>query len=418
MSVFNFIAHFLKENGYDETLKTLEKEHGSQISTDLPHDEALTDIITDRMKYLTTQPSSDSQHDSWLDKDLAQIKASQFKEWSAPYPSKFEELATLNDLVISSDVFRTNDKAYFIGGTSGKSLVVLDLETGKTVLDIQDVIGKVVIRRIVVSSQYVLLCGMNGKVYVGSFSDGMDSFDLVFEEQIHARLITDVKVVLWNNEDHLVTMGWDFLVKVWKITSMGLEQLGEPYKLANQGTCFDACVYREILYVTVGKNEITLMDVLRMDGSQQLQLDCRIALNDAEFSASGFTPMCIRILNQGGYPLVAVGTSHEPFMRVVIVTLKDVGSEVADIKRNQIIANINTMSPQDKYSQANIEWRYDGSGLWIMGEDGTIRGLDILKQSVALELKEHEGRIKSSTTFEDVIVTCGTDKLILKWIHE
>lgn len=418
MSVFNFIAHFLKENGYEETLKTFEKEHGSQISTDLPHDEALTDIITDRMKYLTTQSSPDSQQDNWLDKDLAQIKASQFKEWSVPYPKKLEQLASLNELIISTDFFNSNGKAYLIGGTSGKSLVVFDLETGKKVVEIKDVIGKVVIRRIVVSSQYVLLCGMNGKVYVGSFSNEMDSFDILFEEQIHARLITDVSVVLWKNEDHLVTMGWDFLVKVWKITSYGLQQLGEPYKLASQGTCFDVCTYNDVLYVAVGKNEITLMDVLRMDGSYQLCLDCRIALNDAEFSASGFTPMCIKILNQEGIPLVAVGTSHEPYMRVVIVTLKDVGSDAADIKRNQIIANINTMSPQDKYSQANIAWRYDGSGLWIMGEDGCIRGLDISKQTVAVELKEHEGRIKSSTTFEDVIVTCGTDKQILKWSHE
>jgi len=418
MSVYNFIAHFLKENGYDETLRTFEKEHGSQISTDLPHDEALTDIITDRMKYLSTQSQPDARQDYWLQEDLVKIKEAQFKEWSAPYPKKNRRLGLLDDLVVSSDVFKSNDTAYVVCGTSGKALVVFDLQTGTIVLEIKDVIGKVVIRRIVVSSQYVLLCGMNGKVYVGSFSDDMKSFDLLFEEQIHSRLITDVRVVLWNNHDHLVSMGWDFLVKVWKIKSDSLQQVGKPFKLANQGTCLDACNYNDVLYVTVGKNEITLMDVLRMDETHELQLDCRIALNDAEFSASGFTPMCVRIFNQGGIPLVAVGTSHEPYMRVVIVSLKDVGSEHADIKRSQIIANLNTMSPQDKYSQANIAWRFDGSGLWIMGEDGIIRGLDISKQCVALELKEHDGRIKTSTVFEDIVITCGTDKQILKWIHE
>lgn len=418
MSVYSFIAHFLEENGYNETLKSFEKEYGRPISTELPHDEALTDIISDRMKYLSTKEEPASLHDQWLDQKLAEIKARQFKNWSAPYPSKCEELASVKGLIIDSAVFKLNNVPYLVCGTSEKSLVVLNYETGEETLVLKNVIGKVVIRRIVVSSNRVLLCGMDGKVYVGSFSSDIKNFQIVAEHQIHARLVTDVKVIMWRGSDHLVTMGWDFLVKVFRITEDGLVQLGEPVKLANQGTCLDACVHDSKLFITVGKSEITLMDVLRMDESEQLVVDCRIALNDAEFSASGFTPMCIRILTQEqGVPLVAVATSHEPFMRIVLVSLKDVNSDVADIKRNQIIANINTMSPQDKYSHARIFWRYDGSGLWIIGEDGKTRGLDLVNDTIVVELEEHDGRIKSSFVYEDTVVTCGTDRRILKWVR-
>lgn len=419
MSVHSFIAHYLKENGYPETLKSFEKEHGSAISTELPHDEALTDIITDRMKYLTTKEVPASLHDHWLDKELAQIKSSQFKEWSAPYPQSFKELPGLKDLVIDAAIFHFEDTPYLICGTSGKSLVVFDLVTRKQVIELKEVIGKVVIRRIVVSSNRVLLCGMNGKVYVGKFSNDMSNFEIVREEQIHTRLVTDVKVIKWQGAEYLVSMGWDFLVKVFRISEDNLTQLGEPFKLANQGTCLDAGVYKEKLYILVGKSEITLMDVLCLNSSNQLELDCRIALNDAEFSASGFTPMSIktRFGSENDVPLVAVGTSHEPFMRVVIVSLKDVGGGDSDIKRSQIIANINTMSPQDKYSQASIFWRFDGSGLWILGEDGTIRGLDLSLEQVALELKQHDGRIKSCAIYKDSLVSCGTDRRILEWTY-
>lgn len=414
MSVHSFIAHFLKENGYPETLKSFEKEHGSPISTELPHEEPLTEIITDRMKFLTTKPEPE-RHDQWLDKELLDIKQSQFKAWSAPYPEKSEKLASLTELVVDAAVLDYSGRLYLLGGTSGRNLVVFDLSTGEKVLECLDVIGKVVIRRIVVTQQNVLLCGMNGKVYFGKFNSITD-FTVVSEFQIHSRLITDVKVVQWRDSQYLVSMGWDFLVKVFKITPDGLVEQGEPYKLTNQGTCLDACVYNDSIYIAVGKSEITLMEVVRFDSSG-LRLDCRIALNDAEFSASGFTPMCIRIFLDGPVPLVAVGTSHEPYMRVVLVTLKDVGGETPEIKRNQIIANINTMSPQDKYSQASIAWRYDGSGLWVMGEDGTVRGLDLCKEKIVVELLEHDGRIKSSVVYKDTVITCGTDRRILKWVY-
>lgn len=417
MSVHSFIAHFLKENGFTETLRTFEEEYGKPISTTLPHEEDLADIITDRMKYLSTQEAPLFLHEHLLSADLKAIKDAEIKEWSAPYPQKGTELARIDDLVVSSIVFKSDGKRYVLAGTSGMSLVVVDLDTGAEKLVIKSVIGKVVIRKIVVTAEYVLLCGMNGKVYMGEFTENMLKFTMVAEEQIHARLVTDVKVVKWNGKDYLVSMGWDLLVKVHEIVSTGLVPVGEPYKLGNQGCCMDACVYKDKLIILAGKNEITLLDVISMDKELQLKLEFKIALNDAEFSASGFTPRCIRILtSENGIPLVAVGTSHEPYMRLIVVTLKELNAESPEsIKRNQIITNINTLSPQDKYSQAHIEWRYDGSGVWIMGEDGVVRGLDISKEEVILLLSEHDGRIKTASVADDVIITCGTDRRVIRW---
>lgn len=413
MSAHSFIAHYLKENGYTETLKAFEAEYGKPIPVELPLDENLVDIISDRLKYLSTEDKLQSLFDHFADPELSGIKKEHIASWSAPYPQKFAEIASIDELVIDSAVFAHEGKKYVLLATTAKNLVVVDIETGSKVTEIKDIIGKVVVRKVATASQYVLLCGMNGKVTMGTFGANME-FSVVAEHQIHARLVTDIRAVEYQGTFYLVSLGWDFLVKLFKVTSSGLEPVGEPYKLANQGTCFDVCVYKDRLVVLVGKNEITLMDVLSSDGATGLGLDFRIALNDAEFSASGFTPMCVKIF-PGDIPLVAVGTSHQPFMRVVLVTLKEFGTGADGVKRNQILANVNTMSPQDNFSQAVLEWRYDGSGLWIVGDDGIIRGYDLSKERVIVSLEGHDGRIKAISVDRDTLLTCGTDRRVLLW---
>lgn len=417
MSVHSFVAHFLKENGYHETLKSFENEHGTQIVTELPSDESLTDIITDRLKYLTTEPLTDNSVDLLLNKDLREVKKNQIKDWSTPYPKISNEIAKISDLVIDSAVMTIGDKEFVLMSTSSKALVVVDLETGSEKLRVPNAIGGVVIRKIVITADFVVLCGMQGKAYLCQFSEDALELKIIAEEQIHARLIVEVRCIRWNNRDFLVSLGWDFFVKVFQIDETGIHPYGEPFKLVNQGSCMDACVFNNTLVILIGKSEITLLDVIRIDEHQQLVLDCRIALNDAEFSASGFSPMCVRIFSDGeGVPLVAVGTSHEPFMRAIIVSLNEVGkAQDGVIRRNQIIANVNTMCPQDKYSQAVLDWRTDGTGLWVLGDDGFVRGVDLSSGKIAVELSGHDGRIKSLAVCTSTLVTGGTDRKILQW---
>lgn len=416
MSVHGFIAHFLKENGYHETLKMFENEHGKQITTELPSDESLADIITDRLKYLTTKPLTVSSADLLLSEKLQNLRNTQIKDWSTPYPKASRQIANCTDLVIDSAQMKMGDKHYILMSTSSKALVVADLETGSVVLRVSNAIGGVVIRKIVVSTNAVVLCGMQGKAYLCRFSRDMLELKIMAEEQIHARLIVEVRCVRWNNRDYLVSLGWDFLVKVFQIGEAGFRPYGDPYKLANQGSCMDACVFHDAIVILVGKSEITLLDVIRVDGDQKMALDCRIALNDAEFSASGFSPMCVRVFSDGhGVPLVAVGTSHEPFMRAIVVSLSEVGKKDGAIHRAQIIANVNTMCPQDKYSQAVLDWRTDGTGLWVLGDDGIVRGVDLSAGKVAVELSGHDGRIKSLSVGSLFLVTGGTDRKVLQW---
>lgn len=417
MSVHQFVADFLKKEGYSETLKTFEKEYGKPISTELPHNESLQDIIADRVKYLSIEKDTSSPYEISLDDDLKKIKELQFKEWSAPYPRISQEFPEINELVVACDIMNNGGERLAILATAKMALIVIDLETRKILANVPRVIGNVVVRRIRVVGASVLLCGMNGKVYLGKFDKSAKTFNIQHEQQIHTKLVSDMTVVHWREKNYLVSVGWDNLVKVHEVRETAIEESFQAYSTPNRALCMDACVYQDQLVILVGKSEMTLMDVLTIK-EDKVDLAFKIALNDAEFSAAGFSPHAIQIFHNGQVPLVAVGTSHEPYMRLVLVSLKEFGKDGDSIRRNQIITNINTMAPQDKYSQALLSWRPDGSGVWVFGEDGVVRGVDLLKERVAVELKKSESRIKSFAKEGDLLLVCDTDNVVVQWSPE
>lgn len=110
-------------------------------------------------------------------------------------------------------------------------------------------------------------------------------------------------------------------------------------------------------------------------------------------------------------------------MRVIITSLIDFEtSPLPPIARHQIIKNLNTLSPQDKFSQPLIAWRHNSekeSGIWVMGDDGVVRGLDLLDDKVAVELKQHQTKIKDFTCFYEngyeVLITSGIDRQTFEW---
>lgn len=412
MSVHQFVAHFLKKEGYLETLKTFENEHGKPIFQQLPHEEDLHDIITDRLQCISIEEKPQSLHEVLLSEELKTLKKNQFKEWLAPYPNAPRNIAGVGDLVVASAFYETKETTYGLFATAKMDLIVSDLARNTVVSVNPRVIGTVV-RNIKVVGSSILLCGMNGKLYVGRLNED-NKFEVMYEEQIHTKLITEIVPVQWNDKIYLVTMGWDFLVKLYEMKEDSIVEAVVPYQLPNRGLCMDACVYQDQLVVVVGKSEMTLMDVLTINDTK-LDLSFKIALNDAEFTAAGFSPHAVKICNGGPIPLVAVGTSHEPYMRLVLVSLKEFGKNGDSVRRNQIITNINTMSPQDKYSQALISWRSDGSGIWVFGEDGIVRGVDLLKEGVVVELKRGEGRIKSFDAKANGLLVCDTDRNVVEW---
>lgn len=411
MSIYDLIGNFLKDKGFEETLSAFEREYGKPIDTVLHEDEeSLFDIIADRNKFRTIKGQGDGEDVDvnglgTKDDDLLlprlQIIAGKLPNWTIPYPKNLQILAGVGGLVISSCILQSGT---VVVSTADLKIHVIE---GKGKMSTHSrPIGGVVVKKVVPLGEgdRVLLCGMNGKVYICKC--GEQQFDVIEEFQAHNKLITDIQVYQGR---YIVTLGWDFLLKVFNIDKdCKVEPLAEC-KLSVQGTCFTVTQFEGRDYVVLGKNEHTLLEVYDLNG---LELQYKISLNDAIFSTAGFTPRCV--ISNGG--AIVVATSHEPFMRLIIVTLSNEGGS---IRRDQIIRNLNTMAPQDKFSHAIIGWRNDYSGIWCAGEDGIVRGIDIKQQRVIVEMPSHKGKIKSFSyglqSGEEIFITSGVDRELKLW---
>jgi WD40 repeat protein len=63
----------------------------------------------------------------------------------------------------------------------------------------------------------------------------------------------------------------------------------------------------------------------------------------------------------------------------------------ADRESAAILIHANTLAPQTPYSTPVVVWRPDGGGVWVNGDDGVIRGLDVQTGKVVATLGPAKG---------------------------
>jgi hypothetical protein len=92
-----------------------------------------------------------------------------------------------------------------------------------------------------------------------------------------------------------------------------------------------------------------------------------------------------------------------------------------------IVIQANTFAPQTAYSTPQVVWRPDGSGVWVNGDDGVIRGIEAKTGKVIALLKDgHEtgSKVRSiwagwvggnGSTKEEWVVSGGFDKRLVIW---
>ncbi|KAL1846185.1 hypothetical protein Plec18170_009301 [Paecilomyces lecythidis] len=153
--------------------------------------------------------------------------------------------------------------------------------------------------------------------------------------------------------------------------------------------------------------------------------------------------------------LLAVATSTLPHMKVMIVRLlfpspdgsstgnsSEATSAEPETQVTQamaalalqnredaaIIIQANTLAPQTAYSTPQVVWRPDGSGLWVNGDDGVIRGIEAKTGKIVALLKDgHEVGSKIRSIWagwvdvdgkedkEEWVVSGGFDKRLIVW---
>ncbi|KAL2007923.1 hypothetical protein VTN00DRAFT_7905 [Thermoascus crustaceus] len=174
-----------------------------------------------------------------------------------------------------------------------------------------------------------------------------------------------------------------------------------------------------------------------------------------------FSPSCLA-LSPHDPGLLAVATSTLPHMKVMIVRLlfpskesisgitvalesaslaepepqtqaSQARAELALQNREDaaILIQANTLAPQTAYSTPQVVWRPDGSGLWVNGDDGVIRGVEAKTGKVVATLKDgHEVGSKVRSIWagwvtgngkeegqkrEEWVLSGGFDKRLIVW---
>ena len=242
--------------------------------------------------------------------------------------------------------------------------------------------------------------GMSGQVIL--YDHEQDA--VLDERRDHTKYV--VKVAVWKQS--IVTAGWDNKVFLYHATG-DFSSLGSPVAVVTLSTNPET-----VSFVTHPNSDHPILLLTRRDSTSlyyySLELELLGSQNLAPRSNSWitFTPSSVEVCPKDP-ALLAVAASTVPHMKVIIVRLllpPLTGSpptharpttHAAQLRTNLAIqdreeaaiqVHVSTMAPQTPYSTPQVVWRPDGTGVFVNGDDGVIRGLEAKTGKVMVSLQE------------------------------
>ena len=314
--------------------------------------------------------------------------------------------------------------------------------------------------------KYVLMSNMSGHLLLQRGTDVLD------RRKDHAKYA--VKVCVHESEREpgkfwVATAGWDSKVFVYSVSVP--EEGGEisDVKIGEPVACIElSTVPESILFVRNGDTGDLILVVSRRDSTYLYYYGIESPSSTSTPPSPGsllgkqnltphstawvaFSPACLA-LSPHDPTLLAVATSTTPHMKVIIVRLLFPSTDSLDLdpgktaataepvtqasqalaslslqnrEDSAILVQANTFAPQTAYSTPQVVWRPDGSGVWVNGDDGVIRGIETGTGKVVTLLKDgHAAGCKVRTIWagcagdngkEEWVVSGGFDKKLIVW---
>lgn len=344
--------------------------------------------------------------------------------------------------------------------TADRRLHALDATTRDLLTSLPSLHDSPILSTAVFRDRYLLSASMSGQLIVS------DLQGLIMEKRRdHSKYV--IKIAVFNEDDGdalIATAGWDMKVIVYRpLISGGKFMLGVPIASIILQTKPEA-----MLFLKHPKANKPVLLLSRTD-SNHLHFyampaeseDCRMLgrQNLAPHSNAwvAFTPSALAISPKDPL-LLAVGTSSVPHMRLLLVRLlvppydqvasenhtaslplrqsllddRNPGAEtqasqarrelaIADREAAAIQIHCNTMAPQTAYSTPDVAWRPGGSGIWVNGDDGAVRGVEATTGKVVSTLQGHEEGTKVRCLWagevdgQEMLVSGGFDQRLILW---
>lgn len=287
--------------------------------------------------------------------------------------------------------------------------------------------------------------------------------DRVLEERRdHGKYV--VRVSAWEDEcgAWVGTAGWDGKVVVYWMErggGEGYEGLGSPVASVILPTNPETILLVSdpdtgTLYLIVTRRDSTSLyyytlpslpaDTSTSPGHLDLQLAGSQNLAPHSNAWIAFSPSSIA-LSPTDPTLLAVATSAVPHMKLIIVRLlfpplasssavepatqaaqTRMGIARQDREDTAILVHCSTLAPQTPYSTPQVYWRPDGSGVWVNGDDGVLRGIEAKTGKIVASLKGgHDpgskirsiwaGWVGDEGDREEWVVSGGFDRRLIVW---
>lgn len=437
------IANYLKSHKLDETLASFLKETSlsntnllAQDSLYSFKDENLITIIKERIEYNEYNLAEQIQSLKLNNENNSQIKfkleSSNIKQWNHNLKWSIINRVNLDSVILVSKFV---NKGHNIAlSLSNKKVIIYDRLLNEIKEQIQ---LKTVVKTLgSISSKSFnainYICTMDGtlQIFISYKHFGQYIYKL------HQRIITYIDFLpTFNNSQYnknkdniiekyvIVSTGLDQLLKVSSLTIEKVSTQNKNHdfiiqikeidslKLQSNCTSLKCCTKESELSIFLARNDFTNISCYSLNPkTSKLYIKYYLALNNTQFSTHSFIIRDIDIINN---EILAVATSHIPYMRVILVEIpnnkensknSETCTELSNIKTyyDQILSNIATQISNNNLSQPVIKYCPIINGLLIGNDDGLF-AMDLIKSESWSLQKMLQVSVKTTIKHIDIL---------------
>ncbi|KAJ5207408.1 hypothetical protein N7491_001959 [Penicillium cf. griseofulvum] len=458
------VARFLRTNDYSDTLKAFIREADlapdvGQTSGDDTNNWTIQSLLEEKNTYDQTVDferygKGHEQSDLWSEPapsrpaliqtpTSSNILSASVEKWQKPR-GDVDEAASAQSCI----VFTSADKQVHLLETAGGNTAIKSFSS----ISATPVLSFVSI----LQGRYILMSNMSGQLILQHGSQTLDS------RKDHAKYL--VKVVAHEDRTDpskwwVATAGWDECVFLYCLNipeaNASALKIGEPVtriKLNSnpESLLFVPHVDTNELLLLVSRRDSTYLYYYQVEAALEARLlgHQNLAPHSNAWIAFSLSDMALSPHDPG---LLAVATSSLPHMKVIIVRLLFPAMQTAPASEDPvtqasqamatlelqnredaaILVQANTFAPQTDYSTPQLAWRPNGSGVWVNGDDGVVRGIETKTGKVIATLKGgHEVGFKVRTVWsgyvdvpqeegdlvrEEWVISGGFDKRLVVW---
>ncbi|KZF25014.1 hypothetical protein L228DRAFT_258495 [Xylona heveae TC161] len=468
------VARFLNANNYDETLDAFIKEAGlpQDAGTQQPGDLTIEKVLQEKKVFDLSvnfeKVGLDSSNDKWT------VKAPSIPIALTTLPTSSNLLyVSLEDIRLSGNALAQ----YILATSADRRLSMIKPQLGdfSLVNTSNQIHDSPILFCVVVRNRWLISTSMSGQVAL---------FDCLTQTVLetrrdHSKYV--VKATTWEDEHGawVLTAGWDSKVFLYRMKWSAPHSNNDHDNSINDSNP-PVSLGAPVAFTSLQSNPEHVQFIHHHDSPDPILLVSRrdstflyyyaipsegMTAEPAELVLLGkqnlaphsnawvaFTPSSVAVCPTDS-ALVAVGTSSVPHMKLIIARLllpqfpeastaatdadqpaqyqshaAQAMAELAVQEREDaaILTHVSTLAPQTPYSTPQVCWRPDGSGVWVNGDDGVIRGVEAKTGKIVSTLKSgHEPGTKVRSIWagwvdvngqkEEWLMSGGFDRKLVVW---